>query len=392
MNKKDIQKNYYKLIPPALILVTLSCLIIYFVFQYKGISLIYNAIGTVVIAFVMIYLLKPIVDFYERKLPIKRGLSILLAFLTVIAIIILMFVLIIPSLVDSIKTFAKDIPTYSKELESLSYELLAYVSRTFDVEDLITEAQEFLVSYSSTIINFGTDLIGSIALGATSIVTLTFNFIIAIFMAWYALVDTESMLDYTKRFVRAIFKPKTANYLIKTTRLTDKAVKDFLVSKLITCIILGFLIYIGIIIANLFGLDIPYAPLFGLIIGLTNIIPYVGPLFGTIPCLIITLLTGLPETVALLGIVLLMQQVDNIFVGPKILGDSLGVKPFWVVASVAIGGSLFGAVGMVLSVPVVAVIQTLLTEYIESKEALHMATVPTVEFTPKDDDEGPRTE
>ncbi|WP_105619921.1 AI-2E family transporter [Vallitalea okinawensis] len=392
MNKKDIQKNYYKLIPPALVLVTLSCLIFYFVFQYKGLSLIYNAIGTVVIAFVMIYLLKPIVDFYERKIPIKRGLAILLAFLTVIAIIILMFVLFIPSLVDSVKTFAKDIPTYSRELESLSYQLLAYLSNTFDVEDLVTQVQEFLMGYSSTIINFGTDLIGSIALGATSVVTLTFNFIIAIFMAWYALVDAEAMQDYTKRFVKAVFRPKTANYIIKVTHLTDKAVKNFLVSKLITCIILGFLVYIGIIIANLFGLDIPYAPLFGLIIGLTNIIPYVGPLMGTIPCLIITLLTGIPETVALLGIVLLMQQVDNIFVGPKILGDSLGVKPFWVVASVAIGGSLFGAIGMVLSVPIVAVIQTLLTEYIESKEAIHMATIPDMHVTPKSEDEDPRKE
>lgn len=368
MLKRQSDNNYYKLIPPILICIGLGILLIYFIFSMKGFTLIWNALGTVITAFIMIYLLKPIVDFFEKYLPIKRGLSIVFAILLVIIIIALMLVLIIPGLVDSISSFVKDVPDYMDSLEKTSMEALNFLSSQFDMQGIITKIEESLTSYMSTLINLGGNLIGSIAVGATSAVSVFLNFLIAIFMAWYALLDAEAMTDYTKRIVRAILPTKSAEYVIRVTRITDKAFKDFLVSKLLTCVVLGFLVYIGIIVANLFGLDIPYAPLFGLIIGLTNIIPYIGPIIGTVPCLIIALLTGWPEAVALLCIVLIMQQVDNIYISPKILGDSLGVKPFWVVASVAIGGSLFGTVGMVLSVPVVAVIQILLLEFIEGQE------------------------
>jgi predicted PurR-regulated permease PerM len=104
----------------------------------------------------------------------------------------------------------------------------------------------------------------------------------------------------------------------------------------------------------------------GFIIGITNIIPYIGPFIGTIPCLIFALFSGFWEAIALLAIILIMQQIDNIIVSPRILGNSVGLKPFWVVASVTIGGSFFGAAGMILSVPIASVILTLVMEKINN--------------------------
>lgn len=358
------KNNYYKILPPLLIAIIIG----YYVFKHNAIELIFSSIKTVMMAFVIIYLFEPIVNFIQRKSKFGRGISILLTFLLALASITLMFVLIIPNLVESIVTFSNTIPDYLEDLTKLAEELLTDTFDLINLGELFVKLQEFILNYASSIINNASRIIGSIAIKAGNLFGILFDFLLAIFMAYYALTDTKSMVKYTKRLTYAIFDTKIADYLVKVTRITDKAVKDFLIGKIITCIILGFLVYIGIVIVNLFGLNIPFGPLFGLIIGITNLIPYIGPLFGTIPCILIALFNGIPEAIALLAIILIMQQIDNIYVSPKILGDTLGVKPFWVVASVAIGGTLFGAVGMVLSVPVVAVIQTLLNEVIESKE------------------------
>lgn len=373
INGHDQKHNYYKIIPPILICLILGILMIYFIFVMNGFQLIWKSLGTLLAAFIIIYLLKPIVDLIENKLKLNRGLSILLAFLLVVFIFAFMLLLIVPGLVGSIRSFVGDLPNYAESFENLAMKAFSFVSTQIDVNALFLKFQESITNYVSTLINVGSSLISTIVQGTTSVVSLLLNLLIAIFMAWYALLDTKSMGKYAKRFMHALLPGKAGDYLIRVAKITDKSFKDFLVSKLITCVVLGFLVYLGIVVANLvFRLNIPYAPLFGLIIGLTNFIPYIGPIIGTVPCLIIALLTGWIEAVVFLCIVLVMQQVDNIFISPKILGDSLGVKPFWVVASVAIGGGLFGTLGMVLSVPVVAVIQQLLTEFIESRENKQM--------------------
>lgn len=357
------RNKYYKMILPGIIFLLIG----YAVFTKDIISLLLGSLHTVLTAFIIVYLLNPIVNFIERKTPLKRGFSILLTFVLCTAIIILSFAALLPPLAASIRSFVDAVPKYLQELESGNFLSTLPVLDQLDFNGIFDKATSFIMNYAGT---FAKNLM-NIAQTATGVVSILFNFLLAIFMAYYALYDTEKMCCYTKRLLYALSPKRIADFLLRATGITDKAFKDFIIGKIVTCLILGVMTWVGILLVNLFvpGITIPYAPLIGFIIGLTNIIPYVGPFFGTVPCFVICLFTGLPESIAFLVVILIAQQIDNIYVGPKILGDSLGVSAFWVVASVAVGGSLFGAVGMVLSVPIVAVIQQLLLEFIENRES-----------------------
>jgi predicted PurR-regulated permease PerM len=190
-------------------------------------------------------------------------------------------------------------------------------------------------------------------------------FILSVLMAFYALRDYDTIGENIELHLRSLFGDKLVKPFKRVFHMTDKAMRSFLLGKLYTCLILGIMIGLFGLIFNLISpKDIPYLPLIAFIIGLTNIIPYVGPFIGTVPSLVFALINGFIPGLALLAIVLISQQIDNILISPKILGQSVGLKPFWVLLSVTIGGRLFGILGMLLTVPFTSVILLLLDERI----------------------------
>lgn len=362
MERKSI--NYYHLIPPIIILLIIG----YAIFTNNIISTLFSSLETVLMAFAIVYLLNPIARLIERKSPFNKGFSIVLTFILCFSVVALAVAAMLPPLAKSVNAFIDTAqnPDLIDSILGNVPDFLSPLLKDIDFKEIYNGIYKVIINYSSTLINN----VKSIMATAGNLVGFIFNLLLAIFMAYYALSDSDHMGGYAKRLLYAATKKKHADYVMKTCKLADKAVKDFLVGKIITCLILGAMTWVGIVLVNFLvpGIHIPYAPLIGFIIGITNIIPYIGPVFGTIPCLLICLFSGIQESVIFLAIVLITQQIDNIYVGPKILGDSLGVSPFWVVASVAIGGSLFGGIGMIIAVPVVAVTQQLLYEFITDRE------------------------
>jgi predicted PurR-regulated permease PerM len=273
--------------------------------------------------------------------------------------------LIIPSITNSINTLIKTLPTNSRRFVNY-LGTIPYINNLIDLNNLDTifnTIESLILNYSSNILQYSDTIILSVS---SFISTLTL-IIMSLLMAFYALKDTNDIWRNIEDFI-VVFFPKNVSYkIIRVSKLTDRSLKKFLVGKLYTCIILGALTSFGIVVFNIISpFTIPYAPLMGVIIGLTNIIPYVGPIIGTVPCIMLALFSGFWEAVGILTIILIMQQIDNIIVSPKILGETVGLKPFWVILSVTVGGTLFGALGMVLSVPITSVILHLIDEKMEN--------------------------
>lgn len=325
-----------------------------------------TALRPVIITLVTIYLLDPLVDFYQAKLSKKstkdkRTLAVVFTFLTVFVLLAAFVSIILPSLLNSVESIMKKLPNSTEQIVDIIVSI-PFVNLFTDKMKLLTFFEGFssvLVSFSENIIGYSTNILISFkdAVFAIGI------FILSILMAFYALRDYQSIGANIELHLRSIFGDTIIQPLKRVFHMTDKAMRSFLIGKLYTCIILGVMIGIFGIIFNLFSpKDIPYLPLIAFIIGITNIIPYVGPFIGTVPSLIFALINGFVPGFALLVIVLIAQQIDNIFISPKILGDSVGLKPFWVLLSVTVGGRLFGILGMLLTVPFTSVILVLLEE------------------------------
>jgi predicted PurR-regulated permease PerM len=185
-------------------------------------------------------------------------------------------------------------------------------------------------------------------------------------MSFYAIIDTDHIGQKLIDILEAYLPKKIAVKTVRTLALMDDAIKKYLVSKSYTCIILGILVTLSTYLVNLITpLNIPYAVLMGFLIALANFIPYIGFFFGTLPCVLIAAFSGFGEAIGIFIIINVTQQIDNLIVSPKIIGGKVGVKPFWVLVSVIIGGSLFGIVGMIIAIPVISVILRLIEEHVE---------------------------
>ncbi len=173
----------------------------------------------------------------------------------------------------------------------------------------------------------------------------------------YMLASKEKLCKQAKAVVVAYLPVKVSRFLIKVTDMSDAKCGKFIIGKIIDSAIIGLICFIGL---TIFKFD--YALLISVIVGVTNVIPFFGPFIGAIPCAFLLLLIDPVQCFWFVVFVIILQQFDGNFLGPKILGDTVGISGFWILFSVIIGGGLFGVGGMLLGVPVFAVVYTLVAE------------------------------
>ena len=187
------------------------------------------------------------------------------------------------------------------------------------------------------------------------------NIFVGIVVMIYSLNMKDSLLREVKRAIYALCRKDIGKKLIEELMFAKNVFSGFLVGKIIDSLIIGVVCYICCMIMGM-----PYTPLISVIIGITNIIPFFGPFIGAIPSFIIILLEG-PfswKPYGFLVFILILQQIDGNIIGPKILGDKTGVGSFWVLFSILLFGGLFGFVGMIIAVPMWAVITRLFDEFV----------------------------
>ena len=370
----------------ALIFLVFCCCIAVFVvlFKYDAIKNVLNTVGGVMqpilIGAVLGYLFNPLMRRIEGGLSsvilpnakneqkMKRLIRTVSSILTLLVFLMLfgfVIYLILPALGESIvnlvSTMSSNVDHFIAWYDNLSLtkgESMVWEKYLLEATDYVEEwFNETLIPQLK-----GGQLQGyvtSITMSAINIVVILKNVIIGLIVSIYVLMEKERFEGQTKKMIFAILPTKQANVLIQIIHKVDEIFGGFIIGKIIDSMIIGVICFIGCSI-----LRMPYTLLVSVIIGITNVIPFFGPLIGAIPCLIIVTITDPLHGLYLLIFVLALQQVDGNIIGPKILGDSTGLSSFWVMFAIIVGGGLFGFMGMLFGVPTFAVIYYLIQRFI----------------------------
>lgn len=295
---------------------------------------------------------------------LAKALSVLLSIVVFLAVITALVYLIIPQLYSSIETIVNNSPAYVEKLSEWSQNMLANFP---ELRDFVTEKfEEINTNLFSWIRESVMPRLGSFVTNLTAgvyyFVRAIYNIVIGIIVSVYLLSNMESATARAKRLCYCVFGVERAEKIRDAIRFTDKTFMSFINGKLLDSAIIGLLCYIVCAI-----LKMPYTLLVSVIIGVTNIIPFFGPLIGAIPSAFIILLVDPLKCLIFVIFIIVLQQIDGNIIGPKILGSSIGINGFWVMFSIILGAGLFGFWGMLLGVPVFVVIYTGITNLVERR-------------------------
>ena len=178
------------------------------------------------------------------------------------------------------------------------------------------------------------------------------NFVFGVVVSIYFLHGKEHIITQLKRLIYAICSEERANNIFECGRKINKIFYDFILSKIVQAFVIFIL---GLVVLAPLGIN--FAPVISLVLAISNMIPYIGPWIGSVPCVVLLLLYNPIQAVILLAFILGMQILDNVFIGPKITSDRVGISPLLVIAGVAVGGTFGGVIGMFIGVPVIAVLK-----------------------------------
>lgn len=294
---------------------------------------------------------------------IKKPLAMILTYVLCFGVIGALVGVLIPELSKSISNLISEIPVYAQNLREFVEDFVIMVREQFGYdlydEETYKEVLNFLTGKDVQVLlnDFLSEAFPAAFSFAGVFTTSLYNWIIGIVVSMYMLASKEKLCKQAKIVVIAYLPAKVSSFIIKVTNMSDAKCGKFIIGKIIDSAIIGLICFIGL---TIFKFD--YALLISVIVGVTNVIPFFGPFIGAIPCSLLLLLIDPIQCFWFVIFVFMLQQFDGNFLGPKILGDTVGISGFWILFSVIIGGGLFGVVGMLLGVPVFAVIYTLVAE------------------------------
>ena len=300
--------------------------------------------------------LKCKIKFVRKK---SRTLSIMTVYLIVVLLLVILINVILPVVLESVEDLINNIQSYY-ELAIQKYNDLPEDSflKGDVVKDAIQGIQNIDIKQY-----FQVDKILAYIGSAIQAVTGIFDVFVAVIVSVYILAERTQIINFLKRLMGAMLKENVYRNLDKYFNNSNQIFFKFIASQFLDAVIIGVLVTIAMTI-----MGIKYAPLLGFLIGLFNMIPYIGAIIAVVIAAIITLITGgISQTIWMLIVVIILQQIDANVINPKIVGQSLKISPLFVLFSITVGGAYFGILGMFLAVPVTAVIKILLEDYIRYK-------------------------
>ena len=304
----------------------------------------------------------------RRDLKIAKFAATLAAVAVILIVVSGFFVLIGPDLWDSVTGLVLGIPDAIDRIQTWITEHIS------ENPGLVSLVQDKLDSLSDLAIEWAQQKLlpgaGAILSGVVGTLSMVLNFFVALIICVYILNSKETFMAQSKKMILAVCRPEKAGKLFRLGRICNETFGGFINGKIIDSIIIGILCFIAMSLMKL-----PMAILISVVVGVTNIIPFFGPFIGAVPSIIILLLVQ-PVAALKFGImVLILQQLDGNVIGPKILGKTTKLASFWVMFAIIVGGGLFGLPGMILGVPVFAVIYAYTSEAINHR--LHEKNLPT---------------
>ncbi|MBR2028594.1 MAG: AI-2E family transporter [Oscillospiraceae bacterium] len=330
-----------------------------------GLGKVYGVISPFVVAFVLAFLLHTPVAWFERtvfsKFKAKRSLSILCSYIIAAVAIAALIVAAAPQVADSIVSVGNNIPVYIQSVTSFLDNLTTQYHWDPAFIETVTETVNTALKNLSTLV---LALVPKVLNWSVSLGGVAIDLLMSIIASIYMLMTKERLIFQIKKILYSFCKEKRADRIIQIGNLTNVMFTKFINGKALDSLIIGILCFIGMMF-----IYSPYAILIAIIVGVTNMIPFFGPFIGAIPSILILLMVSPFDALIFAVFVLALQQFDGNILGPKILGDSTGLAPIWVLVSITIGGGFMGFAGMIIGVPTFAVFYTLLSENMDKRLA-----------------------
>lgn len=381
---KKLKNNYLYLTLALFGAAALSILLFFLVSRFDGIqdalSVLQGVWMPFIVGAVIAYLLKPSCNLLEEQLndfSQKRGkgpnrmagaLSIVITLVLAVVVIAVLLVLVVPTLLDSLYAILLQIPDaveqgrawllkYAGDNETLSN----YISGLTDSAS--TSLPEWL---RETVLPNLETLIGGVSSGVSGVVSVVYNLCMGAIVSIYMLADRKTFAAQAKRLSYSVFGQKWSDIILREVRYADRVFGGFINGRLVDSLIIGIICLVFTLIAGT-----PYAVLVSVLVGVTNIIPFFGPYIGMIPSFLLILMVSPVKALVFLIFDIVLQQFDGNILGPRILGNVTGLSGFWVLFAILTFGGLFGFVGMLIGVPVFAVIYDVARKLVHRGTAFH---------------------
>ena len=344
----------------------------------KNFNLFIQILMPIIYGAVLAYLMSPVYNFvvkttevllaklFRKKSKKQSTASSFLA--TICSLLFLVFIggslvsLLIPELTKSIYNLYMTLPdAINRSYERIQALLANYPEAREYVEDLYTEISAFFSSKpesAQTILGHLQNIAAFFRDGIWNTFTVVKNILIGLIVMVYLLNLKKTLKLQFRKLLFAIFSKEKAKSIIEELQYVHKMFGGFILGKIIDSVIIGILTFFVLSIMKM-----PYTLLVSVIIGVTNVVPFFGPFVGAIPCIILIMLSSPLQALYFAIAILAIQQLDGNIIGPKILGDSTGLSSFWVLFSIILFGGLFGFVGMIIAVPLWAVILNSIRRY-----------------------------
>lgn len=351
--------------------------------------------------FVIAYLLCPMTKFLQRRLfnPLGdrifkkekwrvngfgRAVSVFVAIIVMIAMISALLWLVLPQVYFSLESIVVAMPEYFRVVsEWFERMLVNYPTAEDIIGNTIGSLSDWLLDLiKNTVLPQLKDVVTNVTTGVYYFVRAIINILVGIVVSIYVLYSKEAFGARAKKIMYAILPKKRVNELLGALRHTNKTFMGFISGKLLDSLIIGAITYIFCLIAKM-----PYPALLAVIIGVTNIIPFFGPFIGAIPTALIVLMDSPIKCLVFVIYIIIIQQIDGNLIGPKILGNSTGLNGFWVMFAIILAGGLFGVAGMIIGVPLTAVIYSGVSHFVNLR--LQKEGMPTATLAYMDQSESP---
>ncbi len=376
MDKKPHMKPYLYAMAAGFGAISLSIIFFFLIYRFQGFGDAISTLTGILMPFiygaVIAYLLKPVCncieDFLRRIFPEKmRGTANMLAvaasLLFGLLLIYALFMMIVPQLITSVTslyyTARSNINHFvdwasQQEIIASNKKLLDFIETSYDTLQANLDSW-----FKTTLIPSMQNILSGAAVGVMNVVVFFKNVVIGLVVSVYLLASRKKFGQQGKLVLYSLIKPHWADLILEEVSYADKMFGGFINGKILDSAIIGVLCYIACLIFKF-----PSALLVSVIIGVTNVIPFFGPFIGAVPATLLILIQNPIKALWFVLFVLVLQQVDGNIIGPKILGNTTGLSSFWVLFAILLFGGLWGFVGMIIGVPLFAVIYDIIKKLV----------------------------
>ena len=374
-NKKTLVKaSYDDLLRKIFLLILALIAIIFLLYNLKTVFEVINrvisSLSPVIFGAVLAYVVHPFYQFvYDvtgndpfniKKERNKKAVATIATVFMLLLVVIGLLYLLIPEIYRSISNIIANFDTTYTSFNAFIDNLIGQNQFLYEnVNNVLNELKNFV---QTTILPNLRSLVGNISQGIFVTAKVIVNFFIGLIVMIYVINMRDETLAFLNKLIYTFFNKDFAEKIQEEAKYANSVFVGFISGKLLDSLIVGVISAIVLVIIKM-----PYAILIAVMVGITNLIPFFGPFIGAIPCFVLVVLVDPVKAIIFLVFDLIIQQIDGNIIGPKILGDSTGVDSFFVLFSILFFGGLFGFVGMLIAVPLFAVLSRIVTELMDSK-------------------------